>query len=233
MNTFRKSAILVGGLYILGTVAGILSVILTNSILTAPDFLHQVANNVHQIVIGNLFVFVMGLSLAIIPAVMFPILKKQNETLAMGYVIFRGGLETFTYMALMLSVLLLIPISQEFMQTGSAGDGYLQSLGNLSQAATQWITQILAVVFILGAVMFYTMLFQSKLIPRWISIWGLIGAIPYLAAAVLVMLGMISADSTVDTSMLLPIGVQEMVMAVWMIVKGFNPSAMAALSERS
>jgi hypothetical protein len=76
-------------------------------------------------------------------------------------------------------------------------------------------------------------LYQSKLIPRWISGWGLIAAILWLATTFLDLFGIISAWSTVQVVLALPIGLQEMVMAVWLIVKGFNQSAIASLSAKT
>ena len=99
MNTHKKTAIIVGVLFIIGTVAGILSVVFTGSILDDPDYLIKVSANENQIIIGALFVLIMGFALAMVPVMMFPIFKKHNEALALGYVVFRGALETVTYIA--------------------------------------------------------------------------------------------------------------------------------------
>ncbi len=104
MNTNRKTAIIVGVLYIIGTVAGILSVVFSTPILNGPDFLSKVSGNENQFIIAALFVLLMGLALALVPVMLFPILKKQNEALALGYVVFRGALETVTYIALVISL---------------------------------------------------------------------------------------------------------------------------------
>jgi hypothetical protein len=79
-------------------------------------------------------------------------------------------------------------------------------------------------VFSLGALMLYYVFWRSKLIPRWISGWGFVAIILHLATNLLIIFSVISSASTVTTVMNLPIGVQEMVMAVWLIVKGFNPA---------
>ena len=102
MNTYRKTAIIVGVLYIIGTVAGILSKVFSTPILNDPDFLNKVSANENQIIMGALFVLFMGFALAMVPVMMFPILKKQNEALALGYVVFRGALETVTYIAMVI-----------------------------------------------------------------------------------------------------------------------------------
>src|SRR5262245_7339780 len=85
----RKTAIIVGVLYIIGTIAGILSLVFTGPILNDPDFLIKVSVNQNQIIIGAFFVLVMGLALSIIPVMMFPIFKKENEVLALGALVFR------------------------------------------------------------------------------------------------------------------------------------------------
>ena len=117
MNSNRKTAIIVGVLFVIGTVAGVLSVVFTSPILNDPDYLMKISANENQIVIGAIFVLLMGFTLAMIPVMIFPILKKHNEVLALGYVVFRGALETVTYLAIAISMLILIPLSQEF------GDG--------------------------------------------------------------------------------------------------------------
>jgi hypothetical protein len=225
MNTNKRTAVIVGILYIIGTVAGILSVIFTEPIRSAQDPLLSVSANEAPIMVGALFVLTMGLALAMVPVVAFPILRKHNEALAVGYVVFRGGLETFASMATVVSWLLLLPLSRIY-QAGTPDASHFRALGSLLLEAAQfsWVGTI---VFILGALMFYYVLYRSSLVPRWLSGWGLIAAVPYLATGLLGMFGLVSSTSTIYSLMVLPLAVQEMVLAVWLIVKGFNPSAMA------
>ncbi len=103
MNLDRKTATIVGVLYIIGTVAGILSVIVSTPILDAPDYLIKVSGNENQILTGALLVLTMGFALAMVPVMLFPIFKKFNEALALGYVVFRGALETVAYIALVIT----------------------------------------------------------------------------------------------------------------------------------
>lgn len=90
-GTNRKTAIIVGVLFIIGTVAGVLSVVFTGSTLSDPNYLIKVAENQNQIVTAALLVLMMALALAMVPVVIFPVLRKHNEALALGYVVFRGG----------------------------------------------------------------------------------------------------------------------------------------------
>ena len=170
---------------------------------------------------------IMALALAIVPVVMFPIAKKHNKVLALGYVVFRGALETVTYIAVVISWLLLLTLSHEFVKAGAPDASNFQILGTLLLDAGVQIDHILTIVFSLGALMFYYLFYQSKLIPRWLAGWGFIGSILVLAVGVLGMFGLVLEI------LWAPLGVQEMVLAVWLIVKGFNSSAIASASAKT
>jgi len=225
MDTNRKTAVIVGILYIIGTVAGILSVAFTSRIFNASDYLARVSANTNQITIGAFFVLIMGFALAMIPVMMFPILKKQNEALALGYLIFRGALETVTYILCAINWLLLISLSLAYGKAGIAGSISFQPISALLLAAADRSTLMTVFVFGLGALIFYSLLFKSNLIPRWISIWGLIAIGLHLITGLLIAFGLTSISSQLVVLMDLPIAIQEMVMAVWLIAKGFGPSA--------
>jgi len=231
MNTNRKTAIIVGVLFIIGTVAGILSVVFAGSILNAPDYLIKISANENKIIIGALLVLVMGVVLAMVPIIMFPIFKKHNEALAIGYVVFRGALETITDITTAISWLLLLPLSQEYVKAVSPDTSYFQIFGTLLQRVAELPMGVF--VFGLGALIFYCLLYQSKLIPRWLSVWGIFAIILNLITGFLILFGLQSDFSTSNFIMNFPIFLQEMVMAIWLIVKGFNPSTIASGSAKT
>jgi Domain of unknown function (DUF4386) len=225
MNDDRKTAIIVGVLFIIGTVAGILSVVFSTSILDGPDFLIKVSANENQFMKAALFVLTMGLALAMVPVMLFPIFKKYNEAIALGYVVFRGALETVTYIAMVITWLFLLILSQEYVKAGAPDASYFQTLGTLLLKGNELISTVLIIVFSLGALMLYYLFYRSKLIPRWISVWGFIAIILHLVTGFLILFHLMSPFSTINTIMNLPIFLQEMVMAVWLIVKGFDSPA--------
>jgi hypothetical protein len=233
MSTNRKIATIVGVLFIIGTVAGVLSVVFTNSILNDPDYLIKVSANANQIALGALFVLIMGFVLAMVPVVIFPVLKKHNEILALGYVVFRGALETCTYLVIAVSWLLLIVLCQEYVATATPNAPYFHTMGNLFLKAAGIGATTTAIIFPLGAIMLYVVFYQSKLIPRWLSVWGLIGVILHLVFTGLAgLFGLTSSMSPIWDVLNLPIFLQEMVMAVWLIFKGFDSSAIASLPAK-
>jgi hypothetical protein len=214
MSADRKAAAWIGVLYIIGTVGMVLSVVVTGAVLSGPAYLAQVAAEPNRVALGVLLFLVAGLSLAMVPVVFWPIGKRYNETLAMGYVVFRGALETIFYIVTALLWLLLIALSKE----PDAG----QIAGFVRTTETVIWDQLIAIPFVLGALMFYVVLYQYRLVPRWLSIWALVGAPLYIVAPIGSMFGLSLVFFTG------PLAVQEMVMAVWLIAKGFSPSAIAA-----
>ncbi len=187
----------------------------TDAVLTGPAFLAQVAAEPNRLALGAVLVLVAGFALAMVPIVFWPVGRRYSETLAIGYVVFRGGLETVIYVVGAFGWLVLIALSKE-ADAGQSAD--------FVHTALPVIWDQGAITFVLGALMFYVMLYQSRLVPRWLSTWGLVGAalgiVPPLAGMFGLSLGMLVA----------PLAVQEMVMAVWLIAKGFSPAAVGAES---
>ncbi len=226
MNNYRKTAIIAGVLFIIGTVAGVLSVA-TSAPVREAAYLDNIAPNPNQIVVAALFILLMGLALALVPVVIFPVLKKHNEVLALGYVVFRGALETALYIGMTISWLMLIALSLAYVKAGATDAAGYQTLGSILLANQEMITTILIIIFSLGALMLYTAFYRSRLIPRWLSIWGVIAILMHLSTAVLVVFRLADSESALVSAVNLPIFLQEMVMAVWLIAKGFNPAAIA------
>jgi len=227
MNHYRKTAVVVGVLFIIGTAAGVLSMVMSTPMRDIA-YLTNLAANPNQITLAALFVLLMGLALALVPIVLFPLLKKYNEVLALGYVVFRGALETALYIGLTISWLVLIALSLASLKSGAANAAGYQTLGAILLAGHEMMTTILIIIFSLGTLMLYSVFYRSRLIPRWISIWGFIAILLHLFTAVLIMFRVVDSEATIVSAINFPIFLQEMVMAVWLIAKGFNSTAIAA-----
>jgi len=118
---------------------------------------------------------------------------------------------------------------QEFVKAGAPASSYFQTLGASMLAGYHWSGNVASLLaFSLGALMYYYIFYQTRLVPRWLSGWGLVAAALCMVAGVLVMFSLIGPLSTPQVVLALPIAVQEMVLAVWLIVKGFNPSVVAS-----
>jgi len=232
MNTYRKTAITVGILFIVCTVASILGPSLAMSI-NSPDYLNQLAGNPDQIITAALLEFIWAAAGAGIAIGLYPLLKKYNGALALGSVGFRVVENVFVLIGT-LSLLSLLTLSQEFITAGAPEASSFQTLGTLLLALRDWQLHVITgLAFSLGVLMYYAILYRSNLIPRWLSGWGVLGAVLALAATVLASFTRDFGLESADTYLHIPIGLQELVFAVWLIAKGFNPSAVAALSAKT
>ncbi len=228
-DTNRKIAIIAGTLLIIATFASILSNLFLQSVRSS-DYLVEISANGNQVTSGALLLLIAAFTSASIAIALYPVLKKYSEGLALGAVGFRL-IEGVFYIVGILGLVLLLTLSQEFVQAGTPDASGYQILGTLLLAGREWVGfGIAPTAFGLGSLMYYSVFYQTELIPRWLSGWGLAAAVLCMVAGVSVMSGLISPLSTIHIVLNLPIALQEMVMAVWLIVKGFNPSAIASLS---
>jgi hypothetical protein len=226
MNTYRKTALIVGLLFITATVTSSLYYVIVSPILDVPDYLVRVSESANLVILGVLLYLIDCAAVVAIPIMLFPIFKKQSEALALGYVGSRM-IESVTIIVGHIGTLALLTLSHEYVQAGAPDASNFQALGALLVSVTDRALLLgVEFVFSVTALILNYLLFRSKLVPRFISVWGLIGAVLLLASGFFVLFGL-SPSPTSATSMLLsiPISIQEMVFAVWLIGKGFNPSA--------
>jgi hypothetical protein len=118
---------------------------------------------------------------------------------------------------------LILTLSEEFVKAGIPAPSYFQTFGGLLRAGRDLVNHVAMILaWSLGGLMFYAILYESKLVPRWLSGWGLAGTVLSIAASLLVMFRLIEIITPVYIVLNLPMGLQEMVLAVWLIVKGFH-----------
>jgi hypothetical protein len=229
MNSTRKIAVTTGVVFIIATVAVLLAGVLVPD-LTGANYLTRLSENANQVAAGALLYLIGAFASAGIPISMYPVLKERDAGLALGSVVFRS-LEAAFYMVEIMILLSLLTLSQQFTGLGAADRTSLQALGD-SLVSVHDHAMVLAVfAFSVGAFLYYYLFFQTRLIPRWLSGWGIAAIILMLAACVLALFN----DNPVNgyIPLAFPIFLQEMVLAVWLIVKGFDPAASAAKSWKA
>ena len=232
-GTNRMNAVIVGVLFIIGTVTGVIAAIIGKPFLDAPDYLTSLSANESQIVLVTFLLFLMGVACAGIGLALYPIMKKYSTGLAIGVVGFRVIEGIFEILG-GVSTIGLLALSQEFVKAGAPDAAYFQTIGAIINAGDAWLNNGAAMLcWCIGALMYYTVFYQYRLIPRWLSGWGLVGITLSTISSVLVMLHVIPGFGTVQMVLSLPIFPQELVLAVWLIAKGVNPSAAASLSAKT
>ncbi len=227
MDSNRRIAVVAGVAFLIATIAQLVGVALVAPVLKSPVDLARISANESQFILGAFFQFVGALACPAIALALYPVLRKHNEGLALGSVGFRT-IEGTLHVLIALCLLLLVSLSQEAANAAAPGSAALQAQTALLMAGREWLGPLSVLTFGLGALCYYWVFYRSQLVPRWLSAWGLV-AIPLLmASSLLVMFQLIDALSTTQIVLALPLAVQEMVLAVWLIARGFNPAVIAA-----
>ena len=231
--SFRKIAVIAGVIFIIATVTDLLAGGLQGvfgPVLTGADYLTSLSANANQAAGGVLLWIISAFTSVGIAISLYPVLKEWNAGLALGSVIFRT-IEAAFYMVVYLGLMSLLPLSQQFITAGAAARTSLQAIGDLLVSVHEHAALLGVFAFCLGAFMYYYLFFQSRLIPRWLSGFGIVAIILMMVACVLALFSGNLITSYIPLAA--PIAVQEMVLGVWLIVKGFNPSAIASLSAKT
>jgi len=230
MKSYRGNAIAVGVLFIACSAASILSAVPLGSTLDDPDYLSKLAVSDNAVVTTALIEFVWAATGAGIAIGLYPILRLFNPALALGSVAARVVENVFVLIGT-LSLLVLLTVSQQSLAPGSAAPSSFQATGDALLAVRDWVHGFVALLaFGIGVLMYYYVFYRSRLVPRWLSGWGLAGAALMLVATVYSGFTQDFGFTTVTTVLSIPIGLQEMVLAVWLIAKGFSAPALASVA---
>jgi len=220
VSSTRRTSIATGALFILATIAALAAAALEPS-LTGVDSLSAVAEQPNRLAAAALLYLIAAGSSVGVAIALYPLLKQINVALALGSVVFRT-IEAVFYTAAVVSLLSILPVGRQLATARADNQAPIQAIADVLLSMREHSTLVAVFAFTLGALMYYTLFYRSRLVPRWLSGWGLAAALVMIAACLLALF----SDSPVTgyTLLILPIAVQEMVLAVWLLVKGFSPS---------
>lgn len=228
MNPERKTAISVGVLTLISAITYGVGSTFFAPVLYAPDYLTRFSTITTEVVAGMLFELVTAISVVGIPILLFPVLKKHSEAIAIGYLSFRI-IEAVMIIVSEVFLLSLLTLSTEFVRSGGQNVSNFHTLGTLLITGRLWTCDMVLPPLAIGYLMFFYLLYKTKLVPRFISIWGLVGMISFLTAVILGLFdynpGMFQKfEDNLAIYMGLPGALSEIALAIWLIFKGFNPS---------
>ncbi|MFQ5834202.1 MAG: DUF4386 domain-containing protein [Candidatus Thorarchaeota archaeon] len=225
MSSDNRNARIAGASFLISYLGLILGAIVMGPFLETPLNLANIEPNAIQVGIGVLLESVNGIAVIGIAVMLYPILKRYNEGIALGYLVFRV-VEAFLSILGSTRVLALIELSHEYIQAGTPAGSYFETLGVLALAERHWTMEMLTVFFILGALIFYFLLYRTEVVPRYISIWGFIAVLLISAFNVIFYSGF-DLGIAVNLVLVLPMIANEIFLAIWLIVKGFSSSAIS------
>lgn len=232
MNSNKKAAKIVGVLFILAALSAVIGLNLYDPILNGPDYLIKGSKHANQVILGAVMELILVVSAIGTATTMFPLLRKYNETIALWHVCFRF-LEAIIITVGIISVLSLLTLSQEFVAAGAPDPASFHSSGIILKAIHDW-TFMLGPLFMLGinTVMYSYIFYKTKLVPRFISILGMTGATFVFVCALFVMFGVFPQISFWGAILAVPVAANEMILAVWLLIKGFNETVIDSISEK-
>ena len=227
----KKNGVKAGLFFIAATVSAIIGLKLYDPILTTTNYLEAAAHHSSQITWGAVMELILICSMAGTAIMLFPYLRKFDLRLGLGYVVFRL-LEGVFILIGIVAMLAILTLSQSYLNTANANLEVYQAAGTIVKAIHDW-TFILGPLFILGinTSIYSYVFYRTQLVPRKLATLGIAGAVLVFISALLVMFGVIAQLSTLQILMAMPIAIYEMVLAGWLISKGFNLSYLKSNSE--
>jgi hypothetical protein len=223
MNRYRGNAIAVGILLIACTATSILSAVPLGTTLDSSDYLNQLAADDGRVIWTALIEFAWAATGAGIAIALYPVIRRDHPALALASVAGRVAEGMFVLIGTV-SLLALLTVSQQSLTPG-ADPAAFTATGDALLAVRDWTMGFVGVLpFLAAALMYYYVLYRTRLVPRWLSGWGLAGAALGLVAAVYCAYIQDFGLSTLNTVLNIPIALQEMVLAVWLLAKGFTPA---------
>jgi hypothetical protein len=198
---------------------------MTNPILQTPDYLARMAGEQTRFSIATNLYFLMAVSCAGIGLALFPILRRYDEGIAVGVVGFRL-LEGMTQVIGAAGMATLSGLSRIQAETGA-----LLAAGAAIKLSGDWLSNgPMLLCWCIAAWMYYSLFYRHRLVPRWLSIWGLAGIALTTIASILVMLNLLPAFGSIQTAANMPIMLQELVFAGWLVLKGVREREIAGAS---
>lgn len=222
MNSERRRAVLLGVLLIAGMAFGILSSV---PALEYPDYLAKLSTIRTQVLTAVFFQAAMATVYVCIAVLFYPVVKRYSKGLALGYFGFRIIGATFLFVG-MGSLLLLLQLSQSLVSTGLLDEPHLQIAGELLRRGRDIMNHGgMVLPWVLGGLILCWCMFKMRLVPRWLSIWGIVGAVLTVIATLLYILGFIEMATPTYMAMNMPTALFELSLAVFLIVRGFNQTS--------
>ena len=222
--TQRRAEIVIAALFLLTAATSIPAAFVLDPMLNVPDYLARIFPNKAALVLDALLWSFNNIGIVFIAAFAFPLLRKLDEALAVSYLASRI-IESTIMMVGIMATLLLIPLSQQFLEAGAPQNSWFLTLGDvLKQARFLGLTQLSLTMLGLGGLFFTWQLFRFRLVARFISVVGLIGYALIFIASIAGWFGLVDvAPGGSGSPLAIPVAVFEIILLpFWLLFKGFK-----------
>jgi hypothetical protein len=230
VSSHRKISLVTGVFFILTFISAIAGLILYAPVLNDPDYVLGAGADT-RVQWGAFCEVILAITNIGTAVALFPIVKRQNESFALGYVATRV-LESTIIVVGMISVLSVVTLRQDFAGAAGADAASLTTAGQSLVAIHDW-TFLFGPDFCAGignGILLGYLMYTSGLVPRRMALLGVIGGPLAVVSATATLFGLIEQTSAPDFLLTLPEIAWELSLGIWLIVRGFNPSV--ATSEK-
>ena len=188
MVSNRSDTVKIGILFFVALIFNIIASGISDPIIGNPDYLSLVYPNKTVVITANVLNLICAVAMIFIPIVLIRVAKKEYQSLAVVYLVFRF-LEGILFIYLAIKSLSIISLSSNYLSAGNNSSAAISILGNSVKSEIEWATNIYILVFCFGASAFYTLLYKSKLVSRILSVWGIIAVVFLFIGAVMGLFG--------------------------------------------
>jgi hypothetical protein len=228
MTSTRRTAIVAGVFFLITEVTAIAGVLLYGSVLGMPDFIVSTTADDTGVRAGAFLEVLLAIAVVGTAVTLYPIVKRQNEGMALGYV--AGRIIEATIIAVgAISLLAVMTMRDHVAGTTGAESAAAVTVGQSLVAVHDW-TFVFGPKLALGVntVLLAYLMYRSRLVPRAIAVLGLVGGSLIFASGTAVLFGLYEDLSIPGVAAAAPVLAWELSVATWMIVKGFKPSPITA-----
>jgi len=230
MDSVRRNTIIAGVFIIAGMMAGMFSVV---SVVDAANYLSRTAEHANQVLLGAVFQFIMSIAYAGFALSLYPIIKHRNQGLALGFLSFRIIASILVIIGTIILVSILT-LSREYMRLLPRDPSNFEALGSLLKTARDLINHVFMIlVLCIGNVLFYILLIRSRLIPLWLSLWGIMGTVLSAIASILVFFGALEIITSEYIILNIPTALLDLILALWLIIKGIDRTQLALIKPKN
>lgn len=224
MKQHKKAATIIGVLFLIALILNIVANEISKPVLDRTVYLTNAYSHRYLIVVVNLLNITCAIAMIFIPLVLLSAVRYQHKPLAIAYIGFRG-LEGILFLFIAVKTLSFIDFSKMFLVNDTRHD-IAAATGNMVIAEIHWATIIYLIIYSCGALVFYYLLLKSRLVPQGLSIWGLVAVLLLVSGTIMAIFGL-GIFNTIPLMQGMvwfapPIALNELVLAVWLIIKGFN-----------
>jgi hypothetical protein len=192
---------------------------LVTSVVGASDFLSTISTHQTTLVLGASLMLLNSVVVVGIAVLFFPILEQHSKRTALAYLASRIGEAVFLAIGV-LALLMIIPLGQQSVDAGAANVGWAKALGSLAVQSNTMAYQIAVISLGLGGIFLCSLLFRTRLIPRFLAMLGLIGYAIFMAGGIAEIFGV-----HIGVLLSIPGGLFEVALAFWLLIRGFQPKA--------